>query len=128
MGPLDYVCIIEKKSSGRPFLSGFSIFVTRDGKTERIGVVQSYEEAMMVAKQPDGLPIRDWKQCVQCGKVWPESFSVHNRVWHEAKLGKGLIHIGCLQDRLGRLLTPDDFDLSLPINEILAFGIQCKKV
>ena len=40
---------------------------------------------------------------------------VHDHVWGAAK-GDGWLYIGCLEARLGRPLTADDFPAHLPIN------------
>lgn len=38
-----------------------------------------------------------------------EYYMVHDQVWEAAGLGRGHLCIGCLEARLGRRLTPDDF-------------------
>jgi hypothetical protein len=41
---------------------------------------------------------------------------VRDAIWTEAKMQKGYLCIGCLEQRLGRTLTADDF-ADLPVNE-----------
>lgn len=59
--------------------------------------------------------------CVDCKfDTWEnEYYMVHDRVWRAAgmskKPGAGMLCIGCLEQRLGRTLTPADFT-SYPIN------------
>lgn len=38
-----------------------------------------------------------------------EYYMVHDLIWATAKLAEGMICVGCLEKRLGRTLTPDDF-------------------
>lgn len=44
-----------------------------------------------------------------------EYYMVHNVLWDAAGGADGFLCIGCLELRLGRMLTPDDF-ANLPIN------------
>jgi hypothetical protein len=41
---------------------------------------------------------------------------VKNRIWERASMEKGFLCIGCLEQRIGRELMPNDFT-SVPINE-----------
>jgi hypothetical protein len=53
---------------------------------------------------PDGFPVEGF-----------ERYKVHDEVWKAAR-GEGWLCVGCLEERLGRRLTPDDFPAHLPIN------------
>ena len=58
--------------------------------------------------------------CVDCGihtGLHEEYYMVHDSVWKLSGLGDhdGMLCIACLEDRIGRDLTPDDFPV-LPIN------------
>lgn len=61
--------------------------------------------------------------CLGCGVSTAkdgvnEYYMVQAAVWHEAHpKRKGMLCIGCLEKRLGRRLTPEDFT-SAPINSI----------
>lgn len=61
--------------------------------------------------------------CLDCGASTAEDglneyYMVQAAVWHAANPGrKGMLCIGCLEARLGRRLTPEDFT-SAPINSI----------
>lgn len=46
-----------------------------------------------------------------------EHYMVHDHIWKEFGVGDGFLCIGCLEDRLGRKLTPLDF-IDLPINKL----------
>ena len=56
--------------------------------------------------------------CMDCGvdtyaEADREWYHVHGPVWEQAGLrseGQGFLCIGCLEARLGRTLTPEDFD------------------
>jgi len=63
-------------------------------------------------------------ECLHCGDAHRTEFMVKDEVWAEAKLGPGTIHLGCLEEQLGRLLTADDFefDRDIRINEAVYFG------
>lgn len=48
-----------------------------------------------------------------------EYYMVHDEIWEEAVPEfEGMLCIGCLEERLGRELTPDDFPTDLPVNEM----------
>jgi hypothetical protein len=49
--------------------------------------------------------------CLDCAvECWPwEMFIVTDRVWAETGAGLGVLCVGCLEDRLDRVLGPDDF-------------------
>jgi len=69
------------------------------------------------------------------------AYMVHDHVWDAAwpdywKVKRSRAHLperrdrilclclGCLSRRLGRPLTPDDFDLEVPLNESVRVGIE----
>jgi hypothetical protein len=41
---------------------------------------------------------------------------VHNELWGEAGMAGGFLCVGCLESRIGRMLTPADFTAA-PIND-----------
>jgi hypothetical protein len=47
-----------------------------------------------------------------------EMYMVHRRVWKKAGMGSwdGCLCVGCLEQRIGRELTPKDFDREHPFN------------
>ncbi len=49
------------------------------------------------------------------GSKLNEYYMVYNNIWKQAKGGRGLLCIGCLESRLGRQLYEDDFT-DAPIN------------
>lgn len=57
--------------------------------------------------------------CIDCGENTlhaNEYYMVHDEVWNAAHpKRRGMLCIGCLEERLGRLLGPEDFP-DLPIN------------
>lgn len=61
--------------------------------------------------------------CMDCGVCTNcngEYYMVHDEVWYSAITAMDKRHmlcIGCLEQRLGRLLTKDDF-IDAPVNEI----------
>jgi hypothetical protein len=58
--------------------------------------------------------------CAVCGEDYDEWYMVHDHVWSASGVGKrdrGRLCIGCLEQRLGRKLRPDDFT-SAPCNSI----------
>lgn len=64
-----------------------------------------------------------WMQqhvCLDCKwntHVIHEYYRVTNEVWLQAVPGNhGMLCVGCLEKRLGRELTPADFELDVPIN------------
>ena len=56
--------------------------------------------------------------CVDCGiETKPfEMYMVVADVWAQAGAGDGFLCVGCLEDRLGRVLEPDDFK-RVPLND-----------
>jgi len=54
--------------------------------------------------------------CAACTNCNGEYYMVHDEVWLEANpKDKGMLCVGCLESRLGRLLTKDDF-IDAPVN------------
>ncbi|MCW2929970.1 MAG: hypothetical protein JWM19_932 [Actinomycetia bacterium] len=61
----------------------------------------------------------DDRRCKDCGEItvhgrWSpgkayENYAVHDNLWGQAGGGRGLLCIGCLENRLGRQLNKDDF-------------------
>jgi hypothetical protein len=121
---MNYV-VIAKERAQFHLPSSWQVSRWVEGQGTFLGRHLPADEAKLIAERDaDGLPVREWMECVLCGKKWPESFMVLDKVWHEAKLGRGVVHITCLETLLGRKLTPEDFNLDLPINSVLAFGLQ----
>jgi hypothetical protein len=58
---------------------------------------------------------------MDCGETtWGEEYAVHNHLWDSVTVQsnhKGQLHIACLERRLGRRLTRDDFIEGAPINK-----------
>lgn len=62
--------------------------------------------------------------CKDCGVKTVEIgeyYNVYNDVWNEADGGQGFLCIGCLENRLGRKLNPDDFGHCLITTDPLYF-------
>jgi hypothetical protein len=121
---MDYVVIAKERARFQQ-PSPWQVSRWVDGQGRFLGRDLSHEDAVALAqREAGGLPVRNWTDCIVCGGDWPQAFMVHKSVWNEAKLGRGIIHIGCLETLLGRKLTAEDFDFSIPVNEVLAFGLQ----
>lgn len=66
-------------------------------------------------------------QCMDCGvhtQRAGEYYCLRNQPWYEATwttAGEGMLCIGCVENRLGRGLTKDDFEPGIPINETSVF-------
>ena len=58
--------------------------------------------------------------CLDCPKNLinePHYYMIHDYIWHRVvPEGKGMLCFDCLEKRLGRMLTPSDFTVSL-LNE-----------
>lgn len=56
--------------------------------------------------------------CADCGmETWPtETFMLADEVWAEARGGRRCLCVGCVEDRLARVLEPADFP-ALPLND-----------
>lgn len=84
-----------------------------------------------------GLPAGFW--CCHCGERYNEDYMVQNSVWKEAvpdvperyqaMIAQGLpkkgiyLHLRCMEQRLGRRLTPDDLSPA-PINDAIRYFLQ----
>lgn len=66
-----------------------------------------------------------WCPCEDCGAcTFGEYYTVHDDVWAQTGIldtddedGTGHLCVGCLEKRLGRVLTPQDFPMDVPINQ-----------
>lgn len=49
--------------------------------------------------------------CSHCGRVVRQQYLVHDKVWALAGMPSvvGLLHVGCIEKRIGRRLTRRDF-------------------
>lgn len=68
-----------------------------------------------------------FSSCTHCKKRCNEDFLVHASVWTAAGLDyhSGVLHLVCLEQLLGRVLTLDDFDMRPPqANRALRFGYE----
>ena len=56
--------------------------------------------------------------CVDCGynTIGDEYYMVHDEVWQAAGMDEGMLCVGCLETRLGRMLGADDFP-RVPVND-----------
>jgi hypothetical protein len=65
---------------------------------------------------------RDKGPCLDCNvETCPgvgewEVYMVHDHVWRDAGMDRGDLCIGCLERRLGRMLSPDDFSWAAEMN------------
>ena len=55
--------------------------------------------------------------CAACTLCDGEYYMVHNEIWDRTGLDRGMLCIGCLEQRIGKLLTARDFT-DAPINDI----------
>jgi hypothetical protein len=84
-------------------------------------VISREQLELFVGKHFELVRERDTLDCDGCGVyALDEFFSVHDDVWAAGGAGRDLLCVGCLEDRLGRKLTPADFT-DLPINTNPAF-------
>ncbi len=49
--------------------------------------------------------------CAECGLEVEDYYMVYDSLWNAVGAGDGFLHIRCLEDRLGRPLTVEDFTL-----------------
>lgn len=74
-----------------------------------------YEYEQQMLAHDDGA----WLLCLDCGAntaAIGEYYMVKDSVWTQAaEMDAGMLCIGCLEERLGRQLEPDDF-LDIPLN------------
>jgi hypothetical protein len=64
---------------------------------------------------------RRYCNCAECGEVCSDYYMVRNEVWAAAGMSHGVLHLRCLEKRLGRDLTLDDF-MDSPANAAIRFG------
>ena len=57
------------------------------------------------------------RDCAACTNCEFEYYMVHNELWDRTGLDRGMLCIGCLEQRIGKLLTARDFT-DAPINDI----------
>lgn len=58
------------------------------------------------------------KDCAMCTNCNYEYYMVHDDIWYSANPGgRGMLCIGCLESRRGKLLTKDDFT-DAPVNDL----------
>lgn len=67
----------------------------------------------------DELDIDEQFKCLSCREnTRDEYYMVRNDLWNLVVPGKkGMLCIGCLEDRIGRRLVPNDFT-DLPVNRL----------
>lgn len=70
---------------------------------------------------------RSWN-CEDC-KGLNDEYMVRNEVWKKiiknaSEANRLLLCLDCLQARLGRRLTPEDFNFAIPVNRPILFGIR----
>lgn len=62
------------------------------------------------------------RPCAACGGHVSELYMVHNEIWRTVMPSpKGHLHLHCLERRLGRFLTIEDFT-NTAVNEMIFFG------
>ena len=58
--------------------------------------------------------------CMDCGintRIIDEYYTLKDKMWLTANpRNKGMLCIGCVEQRLGRMLTQEDFRMEVPIN------------
>ena len=70
-----------------------------------------------------------WRDCSQC-QGFHDIYMVKNDVWKSVVTPEEtsiFLCFFCLQARLGRQLTPDDFDFTIVCNIPILFGLQMGK-
>lgn len=71
-----------------------------------------------------GSPLRfEWEhapidfRCLACGvDTINEYYMVHDHIWSDVGFGDGLACLGCVEERLGRMLNSTDFNSALRVN------------
>ena len=58
---------------------------------------------------PEKNPLFKCKDCGRNTMALKEYYMVKDHVWNQAGGGKGMLCVDCLEKRLGRQLTPEDF-------------------
>jgi len=115
---------VNPKATGARFERSLSqLILERDALIQGGSGSPEFIDALNFAIDKLGLGSRENpRRCSLCEKPNLDMYMVHNRVWIEAMgTPKGLLHLGCLEEKLGRALTAEDFP-ALPINKELMFG------
>jgi len=62
--------------------------------------------------------------CAECGIEGREDYMVKNSIWNESGSKRGeVLHLRCLEKRLGRLLTVEDFT-EVPCNSLIFWAFE----
>jgi len=56
-----------------------------------------------------------------------DAYMVTDRVWATSGGGKGVLCIGCLEERIGRRLVPEDFPEDVPLNGVFFWDKTFKR-
>jgi hypothetical protein len=85
-------------------------FDTSPGNLNRAEAEQEAKRQVRSGKRKWSISVRHTTQS--------ETFYVHDHVWKAAGMGPwgGVLCVGCLEQRIGRRLTPDDFDPDHPFS------------
>ena len=78
----------------------------------------------MFAELPATLSDEPDRHCADCGVDTIERgefYMVVDSVWEHASGGQEMLCIGCLEQRIGRILTADDFT-DVPVNDPTRYG------
>jgi hypothetical protein len=67
------------------------------------------QQIFAIAKLTDTDPLRALFAELTVFTEHTETYEVKDKVWKAAGMGSGCLCIGCLEKRLGRILTPKDF-------------------
>lgn len=117
---VDYAVV----SRSREARDMFHVFHVSCGVTRLVAVgVESLGRALSKGREVSAQVVPE-THCVYCNTLAGEDYMVRDTVWREAELGRGRIHLACLEEQLGRDLLPEDFDLDLPINEGIRFSYE----
>ncbi|MDB4278011.1 hypothetical protein N9917_00115 [Deltaproteobacteria bacterium] len=85
------------------------------------------ETARTVAAEEGGLDVVMSHACVQCSKPeGPDYYMVTDEVWQQAQVpALSVLHLHCLEARLGRRLTIVDFT-DVPVNRLIHYGFSLR--
>jgi hypothetical protein len=61
---------------------------------------------------------RIWRLCRECNTPCYDLFMVLNRLWNKYGCGNGVLHLTCMERRMGRVITPSDLT-DAPCNDAL---------
>lgn len=78
------------------------------------GFVMSHHVSACLDCGVDTMPCTHRRGCRHAGR-W-EDFMVWNELWSQVGAADGVLCVGCLERRLGRVLVPDDFTPGLRVN------------